>query len=137
MAKVEGLANINKVLQFRIKNAKEAGEARVIVGYTADYAIYVHENLEMKWKGRPRRSGIGHYWGPGSRRSKFLEHPARAMGKELAAIIRRAMLAGATLSQALFMAGLRLQRESQLLVPIEYGNLVASAYTRAEKAVKP
>jgi hypothetical protein len=42
------------------------------VGYTAHYAVYVHENLEMKWRGKPRASGIGVYWGPRGE-SKFLE----------------------------------------------------------------
>jgi hypothetical protein len=42
------------------------------VGYTASYAVYVHENLEMKWAGKPRGSGIGVYWGPHGE-SKFLE----------------------------------------------------------------
>jgi hypothetical protein len=42
------------------------------VGYTSSYAVYVHENLEMKWEGMPRRSGIGVYWGPHGE-NKFLE----------------------------------------------------------------
>ena len=36
----------------------------VEIGFTASYAPYVHENLEMKWKGQRRRSGKGVYWGP-------------------------------------------------------------------------
>lgn len=43
----------------------------VEVGFGAEYAIYVHENLEMAWKGRPRRSKVGVYWGP-SGESQFL-----------------------------------------------------------------
>lgn len=36
----------------------------VEVGFSAEYAPWVHENLAMAWKGRPRRSGKGVYWGP-------------------------------------------------------------------------
>jgi hypothetical protein len=41
------------------------------VGFSAEYAIYVHENLEQKLKGEPRPSGLGTYWNPGG--PKFLE----------------------------------------------------------------
>ena len=37
-----------------------------------------------------------------------------------------------TPAQALLAAGLRLQRESQARVPVDSGNLKASAYTRLE-----
>lgn len=36
----------------------------VVIGYSAAYALYVHENLEQKLKGKPRKSGTGVYWGP-------------------------------------------------------------------------
>lgn len=34
------------------------------VGFTAEYAVHVHENVEMKLKGKKRPSGKGVYWGP-------------------------------------------------------------------------
>jgi hypothetical protein len=37
---------------------------KIFVGFSAHYAFYVHENLEAKWKGKKRKSGIGVYWGP-------------------------------------------------------------------------
>lgn len=40
-------------------------------GFTAEYAIYVHEDIEEQWRGLPRQSGLGTYWNPGG--SKFLE----------------------------------------------------------------
>ncbi len=103
----------------------------VIVGYTAAYALWVHESVEMKWEGEERRSGIGEYWGPHGQ-AKFLEAPARYLAAELGRIARTAIAKGATLAQALVLAGLRLQRESQMLVPVEYGNLKNSAFTRLE-----
>jgi hypothetical protein len=36
------------------------------------------------------------------------------------------------LSKGLMLAGLELQKQSMLLAPVEFGNLKASAYTRAE-----
>lgn len=60
----------------------------VTVGYTANYAIYVHENVEMKGRGMPRSSGKGNYWDPAGRgQAKFLEEPARSMKAELRNII--------------------------------------------------
>ena len=48
------------------------GKMTWTVGYAANYAIYVHENLEQKLKGQKRKSGVGVYWGPHGR-PKFLE----------------------------------------------------------------
>jgi hypothetical protein len=54
----------------------------VTVGYTAAYAIFVHENVEMKLKGQERTPApphIGRYWDPAGRgQAKFLEQPFRA-----------------------------------------------------------
>lgn len=36
----------------------------VEVGFTAEYAVWVHENREAKLKGEERPSGLGVYWGP-------------------------------------------------------------------------
>jgi hypothetical protein len=45
--------------------------AAVTVGFSATYAVWVHEDMEQTLKGKPRRSGIGVYWGP-SGRPRFL-----------------------------------------------------------------
>lgn len=50
----------------------ETEELAVDIGFTAPYALFVHENLEQKLKGKPRPSGIGVYWGPHGQ-PKFLE----------------------------------------------------------------
>ena len=88
----------------------------------------------MKWRGKPRRSGIGVYWGPNGQ-AKFLEQPARELSNDgtLADIVTQLMRKGKTLAQGLVAAGLRLQRESQHLVPVEYANLRRSAFTRLER----
>lgn len=89
----------------------------VVVGYTANYAIYVHE--------RPARHAPG-------KQMKFLEQPARQLSGELGNIITTAIEGGSKLLPALYLAGLRLQRDSQEIVPIDTGNLKGSAFTAKE-----
>ena len=62
---------------------------QVTVGYTANYAIYVHENVEMKLKGQPRLPPHkGKYWDPQGRgQAKFLEEPARRMRGAMRSVI--------------------------------------------------
>jgi hypothetical protein len=124
----------------------------VAVGYTAAYALPLHERIEMKWRGLPRDRSVrlggaprtvttGHnaskakglFWGP-TGEAKFLERPFRelAASGEFFRIIYTAMKRGATLAQGLVLAGLRLQRESQKRVPVLTGNLRNTAFTRLE-----
>lgn len=49
----------------------------VEVGFSASYALYVHENLDQRLKGVPRPSGLGVYWGPHGQ-PKFLENAVTA-----------------------------------------------------------
>lgn len=66
----------------------------VIVGYTAFYAMFVHEMVEMKLKGLPREPNPphkGNYWDPAGRgQAKFLEAPARDSKRreQMLAIVR-------------------------------------------------
>jgi hypothetical protein len=127
MAKVEGVFAVQKALQECLKRVDsgqgQKGES-VIVGYTANYALFVHENLEANHKA--------------GKQAKFLETPARVMNSsgQLAMIIRRAMKnmrgSGPSLQDALLLAGLAIQRASQQIVPIDTGNLRGSAFTRKE-----
>lgn len=63
----------------------------VDVGYTASYALYVHEKVGMVLRGQPRRPSpphIGKYWDPqGQGQAKFLEAPARRLAPQLIRII--------------------------------------------------
>lgn len=62
----------------------------VSVGYTARYALWVHESVGMVLKGQPRPKGKGFYWDPqGQAQAKFLEEPMRRMAKELREIIKK------------------------------------------------
>lgn len=157
MAQIKGLTKVVKQLQDLAAKARRDQQAVVAVGYTAAYALWVHENVEMKWRGLPRDQSIrvnsgenvrnsdtivytgfeankkrGLFWGPNGQ-AKFLEEPARTMGDVLGKLVASALMAKKTMAQALLVAGLRLQRESQKLVPVDTGNLRASAFTRLEK----
>ena len=138
MAKIKGMRSLLRKLEKleRAANRKHTGD--VVVGYEANYALHVHENMEMKLKGQKRggkksKKSKGRYWDPqGKAQAKFLEQPAREMQDEMAAIVVQATKGGATLQQALILAGLRLQAVSQKLVPVDTGNLKASAFTEKE-----
>lgn len=147
---IQKLKSLTEKFKQMAAKANKDGNASVLVGYTANYALYVHENVEMKWRGFPRNmvvqrgeDGIaytgyssrgkwrGLFWGP-TGQAKFLEAPARLLTEVFNEIVFTALKAKKTMSQALLLAGLRLQRESQKLVPIDTGNLRASAFTRLE-----
>lgn len=88
----------------------------------------------MKLRGQPRKPpSKGAYWDPpGIGQSKFLEQPAREGAKKMAEIVRAIVKAGKTFGDGLMMAGLWLQGQSQLLVPIDTGTLKNSAFVRRE-----
>lgn len=100
---------------LRRRGAAAARGPQVVVGFTAAYSIWVHENLEA-------HHPVG--------QAKFLEQPARTHAREIGRIVREAYRRGATFAQALLLGGLRLQREAQLLTPVDTGALRASAFTR-------
>jgi hypothetical protein len=118
MVKLEGFKQLQATLNQLIREQRETHPS-VIVGYEGvNYAVYVHENLEARHA-------------PGTQ-AKYLEQPAREKQNVLAQIIVDAVRNGAPLLTALYLAGLRLQRESQLIVPIATGELRHSAFTRKE-----
>lgn len=117
MAKVINKEKLLSQLKNKKQQAKRNFNAACLVGYTASYGLYVHENLEAI-----------HVVG----QAKFLEQPAITLRPELRSIIDQALMSGQTMGDALLLAGLRLQAESQLLCPVDTGNLRASAFTRLE-----
>lgn len=133
MVRIEGVKEVKAMLRRRKKKYGDA-HVSVIVGYSQKYALFVHESIHMKLQGEPRKKPHkGQYWDPqGRAQPKFLEQPAREFRGVFVEIVRDAMEGGASLVQALLMAGLRLQRESQLLVPVDTGALKNSAFTRKE-----
>ncbi len=117
MGKVTGVNEIAAAIASKAKEVGTNPRVSVIVGYTQRYAIYVHENLEA-------RHPVG--------QAKYLEGPFRRLAKDLSRQITVTVKKGATLLQAILIAGLRLQRESQKLVPVDTGALKNSAFTRSE-----
>lgn len=118
MAKIENLEAVISSLRARAAKSIKDDNVSVVVGFTAAYSIYVHENLEA-------RHPVG--------QAKFLEEPAIRIQDELADMIQEGMQNGKTMAQVLLVAGLRLQREAQKLCPVDTGALRASAFTRLEK----
>lgn len=126
--KIDNANTFLEKLKSALKGLIEKKEVRV--GYTAEYAIRVHEDKEQTLKGKPRPSGLGVYWGPEGAGPKFLEGPAREQTTQLSAIVVQVLKQTGDIEKSLLAAGLHLQRKSQERVPIEYGNLRASAFTR-------
>lgn len=135
MAKVEGIERVTAGIKARAEQIGRESAVSVLVGYSSKYAIFVHENMEPKTLGQgvPRSSGLGHYWGPADYGPKFLERPARELSKNIWKIVSNVLRRGGTMLQALLTGGNYLQAESQKVVPVEYGFLRASAFTREEK----
>lgn len=55
------------------------------VGFSAEYALFVHENIEQKLRGEPRPSGLGMYWNPGG--PKFLQRAVDEKAEEVSDIV--------------------------------------------------
>lgn len=90
-----------------------------LVGYTQDYAVRVHEDLNMR-----------HAKGT---QAKFLEQPARELAPELSDIIEETYLKTKRMDTAIHTACLRLLRASQLIVPVDTGALRASGFARVDR----
>lgn len=119
MVQIQGLKKVQKRLRKIALETKADASDPVVVGYSQNYAIYVHERTELQHKE--------------GKQAKFLEEPARTKDKEIARAIvetykKRKIKKGAY-KRALLVGGLRLQRESQKIVPIDTGALRASAFT--------
>ena len=119
MARIEGMDGLMNVFRRLTVDARKDGQASVVVGYTARYGLWVHENLQ-------NRHPVG--------AAKFLETPARQLSSDgtLAKIISNATRRGVELGTALVLAGLRLQRASQQMCPVDTGAMRASAFTRRD-----
>ena len=131
MTIIKGLKKLRQQFNELRAEAERNKDPSVVVGYTANYALYVHESVGMKLKGKPRPNNKGMFWDPqGTAQAKFLEAPARTLQPELARIVRDVTRKTNDLEQGLLAAGMRLKRESQKLCPVNTGNLKGSAFVR-------
>lgn len=117
MPAITNITQLQSKLVKLVNRYRSDGTPSVVVGYTASYAVYVHE--------KPAKHVPGTQW-------KFLEQPARELGRELGSMISRSLSNGVKLLQALYLAGLRLQRASQQIAPVDTGNMRAGAFTARE-----
>lgn len=114
--RVEGLNRvITKLRQLALRYGNP--DASVVVGYSAEYALFVHENLQA-------HHNVGN--------AKFLEGPARRLKGRIATIVVEGLRRDLTFVQALLRGGLFLQGESQKEAPVATGYMRASAFTRPE-----
>lgn len=118
MAMVTGVGKLLRQLKQLANESKKNYTASVTVGFTQGYALPVHEITTWKHK-------VG--------QAKYLTIPFNALREEIKSLIVRAIKNGATAEQALLIAGLRVQREAQLLTPVDTGALKASAFTSLTK----
>lgn len=112
------ITGLNKVKAMLERKKLPDPRPVVVVGFTQNYALPVHEDLEA-------HHDVG--------QAKFLEQPARELADELRDTTAKVYAKTGSLEQGLLIAGLRLQREAQKLVPVKYGALKGSAFTALEK----
>lgn len=113
--KVDGVERLMRLLRKRLVKVRTA-KPTLDVGYTAPYAIYVHEDLTANH--------------PNGGQAKYLEQPAREMANELGGLIRARVKTGVPMEEALYEAGEKLLDRSKELVPIDTGYLRDSGYVR-------
>ena len=147
MPKIQGMTQLLRALEKLERESKRKDNGDVIVGYASSYALRVHEDAKAEARRRmivkkfrkntaknkgKRRKLVDVSRGNRKPQWKFLEQPARELSGEMALIVVRAVKAGVPLVKALILAGLRLQRASQEIVPVDTGNLRGSAFTEKE-----
>lgn len=102
-----------RLLKKRIVKVREEGNATLSVGYQANYATRIHEDMTMFHK---------------NGQAKFLEQPAREMADELGEYCKEQLKKGHTMAKALFFTGSKLLRASKKLVPVDTGFLRDSGH---------
>ena len=112
--------------KFRILAMDARKKPRVVVGYQAPYAVYVHENLEAF-----HSNGQAKYL-----ETVLREHKSAVINTFTATYKRvsRNQPPMVATRAGLLAAGLFVQAESQRLVPVRTGFLKRSAFTRLEKS---
>lgn len=113
MPKISGVDNLTTKLRSR----KQKKSSSVVVGYSQNYAIYVHERLD-----------VNHDVG----KAKYLEDPLRNNQDLITNQIKKNFQKHNDLEAAVFTGGLLLQSLSQSEVPVDTGALKSSAFTEKE-----
>lgn len=111
-----------KAVQTRLKALRDKAnrdQNEVVVGFTQVYALKVHEDVQAHHKE--------------GKQAKYLEGPARRYGKEIGELVARVYKQTKSMGKALFVGGLRLLREAQLIVPVDTSALKNSGYVAFAK----
>lgn len=111
---------LEKVLASFRDLRKKHRSTEVSVGYSAPYALPVHERLNVR-----HRTG----------QAKFLEQPARERSGDVARVIRQHVGDGMPLRDACVKGGEFLLEESRKVVPVDTGFLRDSGFVRVEGGV--
>jgi hypothetical protein len=128
MAEFINFERLISKLGSRQREAARGARKMVRVGYSAPYAMKVHENLEIDHEVH----GCGG-------QAKFLEQPARQYRDAMASIVRAEVIGRGgpedlveSILRGMLKAGLALKEESQRLVPVQTGRLRDSAFVHVE-----
>ena len=114
MPRLVNFTKLQKKLQQMEKKSKADANVGVTVGFCQNYAVWVHERQATHKEGKQ--------W-------KYLSTPARQLESELGQIILTVYKTTGNMLKSLLVAGMRLQREAQQIVPIDTAALKASAFT--------
>ena len=114
MPRLENFKELQKRLQRMRAESKTEDNTSVTVGFSQNYAVWVHEVRANHKDGKQ--------W-------HYLSTPARQLESELGQIILTAYKTTGNMLKSLLVAGMRLQREAQQIVPIDTAALKASAFT--------
>lgn len=116
MARITGVDALVSKLRKDAAHVRGLAHKEAVVGFSAPYAIYVHEDLEARHA-------------PG-KQAKFLETPARVNAAAYGRIIKQALWDGKKLPQALLLAAQQLLRDAQAIVPVATGKLKSSGHAK-------
>jgi hypothetical protein len=152
ITKITGIDELVKKLEIKRRRSMKEDDGTVVTGFQTKYALIVHENPNAahgaaynkkhasKFGKRNKKGQFLKATGGGGKKRgenqqfKYLEKPARELHNngELRRIVLKSYENGATLSQALVIGALRIQREAQKIVPRDTGNLAGSAFTERD-----
>jgi hypothetical protein len=113
MPKITGISEVKRALN---KLAKGFTGENVVVGFTQNYALFVHEV--------PARHTTG--------KAGFLLDNARDLQQEMSQIVLDQVKKTGSIEKGLFLAGVRLQAAAEEDTPVDTGALKASAFTALE-----
>jgi hypothetical protein len=114
MPKITGISEVKRALN---KLAKGFTGENVVVGFTQNYALFVHENKNAR-----------HTTG----KAGFLLDNARDLQQEMSQIVLNVTKQTGSVEKGLLVAGVRLQAAAQEDTPVDTGALKASAFTAKE-----